>query len=84
MPALPANELASTLVSRVVIDLDTIRHTLGKSGGQAELVSAARCQIAGLRLLVVRASESALRSRLLELLDRMEEELDTQHLSQTG
>jgi hypothetical protein len=80
----PANELASTLVSRVVIDVDTIRYTLGKSGGQTELVNAARCQVAALRLLVVRAAESALRNRLLELLDRMEDELDTQRLSNTG
>jgi hypothetical protein len=84
MPDLPANELASTLVSRVVIDLDTIRYTLGKSGGQTELVSAARCQIAGLRLLVCRSAESALRNRLLELLDRMEDEIDSQQLSHTG
>lgn len=80
----PANELASTLVSRVVIDLDTIRHSLGKSaslGGlenQTELISSARYQVAGLRLLVVRASESTLRSRLLDLLDRMDDELNAQ------
>jgi hypothetical protein len=83
MPEFSANELASSLVSRVVIDLDTIRHTLGKPGGQTELIASARCHVAGLRILVVRAAESTLRTRLLELLDRMDGELDAQS-SHTG
>lgn len=73
MPEPPVHEFTSSLVSRIVIDLDTIRHSLGRSGGQTEsAVNSARCQIAALRVMVVRACEAELQGRLLDLLDRVE------------